>query len=262
MRFTKLFIIASAIYILDASLSTKFALKFQTVDLNLAKSICKITNDVISKSTDTQDILFLNSKAIKESTTVNKVLTCIYDETAVVVTEFRKKTLIKGLRKAAVIIMAFDSIDGISIAKFIVEQRNSTVFHHMAKVIFIAPNSSTQIQRLQALEYFLGLGFLNVAIAHEASSVDVYYEIVQSLSRHVRTLVNPLAVFPDKLRNAEGFRYKLPIYYQPGVLTINKNNKISSPMLYFLQAIKDVQNAEFDITFLLNVSHFDKFWKN
>ena len=133
----------------------------------------------------------------------------------------------------------------------------------MAKVIFIAPSSSTQTQRLQALQYFLELGFINVAIVHEASSGDVYYEIVQSLASYVIMLINPTeaaAVFPDKLKNLEGFHYKLPIYYQPTVFAI-KNNKISSSMLFFLTAVGTAQNAEFDITFLHNMSHFDHLWK-
>ena len=134
----------------------------------------------------------------------------------------------------------------------------------MAKVICIASGSSTRTQRMEALQYFLGLGFINVAIVHEASSRDVYYEIVQSLARTVGTLKNPaeaVAVFPDKLRNLEGFHYKLPIYFQPTVFAI-KNKKIYSPMMFFLNAVGTAQNAKFNITFLRNISDFDHLWKN
>ena len=111
MKITKFFIIFSSIYILNASLSTKFPLESQINHQNVVKSICKITNEVTKSTTDTQDVLIVESRAINESTTVNEILMCI--DNAVVVTEMRKKILVKNLRKAAVIIIDFDRIDGV-----------------------------------------------------------------------------------------------------------------------------------------------------
>ena len=79
MKFTKLFIIFSTICILNASLHSTISLKSIVEDLNLAKSICKITNDVAKSTTDTKDILILNSIANNESNTVNEILKCIDD---------------------------------------------------------------------------------------------------------------------------------------------------------------------------------------
>lgn len=147
-------------------------------------------------------------------------------------------------------------------SKLLNSHSGSTIFHHMSKIICIAPRSSTLSQRVRGIEVFLRFGFLNVALVHESPSGDIIYEIVTSVLNKGRSLKNPKdssLVFPDKLKNVEGFKYKVPIYYQPPVVDVIDNQMIS-PMLFFLDAIGTAQNAKFDVIFLRNSSDFASYW--
>ena len=114
MKITKLFIIFSTIFIFNSSLSTNFVLNPSIFDQNLSKSISKIANDATSTTTDTHDILIENLGGNIWSSTINEILKCIDDATAVVVTDLKAQMLSNVLKKAMVIIVAFDMIDGVS----------------------------------------------------------------------------------------------------------------------------------------------------
>ncbi|CAG9811315.1 unnamed protein product [Chironomus riparius] len=265
MKITKLLIFISTISILNLAISTKSI----NSDQHLAENICRITNDIIKSTNDTQDILIGNLGGIIWSSAVNEIIKCIADETAVVFTDLRIKMINSNLRKAAVIIMAFDKVDGASIneeivSKLINHHHGSSIYHHMAKIICIIFSTSTQSQRMQALKYFIGFGHLNFALAYKSSSGDVIYEIVKSLPNRGWLFNSPqnfLLIFPDKLKNLNKFKYKVPIFYQPPVIEFTKN-PIFTPMLFFLSAVGAAQNAEFDLIFLQNSSDFVTYWHN
>ena len=111
MRITKLFIIFCAILLLNSAFSSKSL----SSDQNLAPSICKITNDITKSTTETQDILIGNPGGQVWSSTVNDIIKCIDDGTAVVVTDLSSQMLNKNLRKASVVIVTLDRIDGVSV---------------------------------------------------------------------------------------------------------------------------------------------------
>ncbi|KAL7014255.1 hypothetical protein ACKWTF_015827 [Chironomus riparius] len=72
----------------------------------IAPSICKIINEITSSTTDTQDILIGNLGGQSWSTTVNDIVKCIDDETAVVISDFKTKLTDDKLRKASIVILA------------------------------------------------------------------------------------------------------------------------------------------------------------
>lgn len=115
MKLTKLFVIFSSILLLNSSLSTNITFKPSIDSQTLYKSICKITNDITSSKSDTKDILIGNLGGKIWSSTINNIVQCIDDETAVVVTDLQNKMSRNNLKKALLIIVAFDSIDGVSI---------------------------------------------------------------------------------------------------------------------------------------------------
>ena len=112
---TKVFIILLSFYFLNSSLSTNFTLKSSTDDENLAKSICKITNDVINSRADTQDILIGNLGGQIWSSTINDIIQCIDDRNAVVLTDFKTKITEKSLKKASVTILALQWFNNVSL---------------------------------------------------------------------------------------------------------------------------------------------------
>ena len=132
----------------------------------------------------------------------------------------------------------------------------------MSKVICIPPISSTINQRVQALQVFSGLGFLDVAMVYRASLTDIFYETFQSFTTVFRILKNPedsSLVFPDKLKDLNGMHYKVPYFYQPPIVDI-RDGALYCTMLFFLQLVGIAQNAKFDLIFLSDSSKFIDHW--
>jgi hypothetical protein len=74
----------------------------------LPKSICKVTNDITSSKSDTQDILIGNLGGKIESSIVNDIVKCIDDGTAVVVADLKDIIKNEQLRKTSIIILVMD----------------------------------------------------------------------------------------------------------------------------------------------------------
>jgi hypothetical protein len=74
MKFVKIFVTFSSILLLNSSFSTTIIPESPSDDQKLAKSVCKITNDVTRAKTDTQDILIGNFGGQAESTVVNDII--------------------------------------------------------------------------------------------------------------------------------------------------------------------------------------------
>jgi len=133
----------------------------------------------------------------------------------------------------------------------------------MTKIIVIVPNTSAVRDRMEILKVFLNLGFLNVAICHESSIGNVQYEFVHSLARDVAFYVripNGQMIFPDKLKNMRGFAYTIAIYNQPPRIFIT--HTVISPLIFFLEALCDAQNAYFHLLLLNHYSQLHQYWVN
>jgi len=114
MSTTKVLAVILAFCTLNSSFSTNFILKSLIVDQKLSKSICKITNDVTSSKTDTQDILIGNVGGNIWSSTINDIVSCIDDETTVVVSDLNAIMTENNLRKASVTILALKWLNVVS----------------------------------------------------------------------------------------------------------------------------------------------------
>ncbi|KAL7013822.1 hypothetical protein ACKWTF_015605 [Chironomus riparius] len=97
-------------------------------------------------------------------------------------------------------------------------------------------------------------------MVHMTPSSDIIYEILYSLAYEGKIIKNPddsTLIFPDKLKNLKGYEYRVPLYYQPPLIT---NHRIATPLQYFLKAIAFVQNARFKILLMENSSQFITLW--
>lgn len=94
--------------------STNLIPKSSFEDHKLIKSICKIASEIVSSKTDTQDILIANSGGQMWSSIVNDITKCIYNGTAVVVTDLKTNLVETTLRRAEVVILALNQIDEVN----------------------------------------------------------------------------------------------------------------------------------------------------
>ena len=96
---------------LNLLVSIEVISKSSTDNAKLSKSICKIANDVTSSKTGTNDILIGNFGFQIWTSTINDIVRCIDDETAVVVADFKKIIKSKRLRKASTVLLLLGYVD-------------------------------------------------------------------------------------------------------------------------------------------------------
>lgn len=96
---------------LKSSFSFNSSLNFMIHNKKLQKSICNVVNDVTSSKTDTQDILIGNLGREAWTSTINDIVQCLSDGTAVVVSDFKQLINEKLLRKASLVILTFDGLN-------------------------------------------------------------------------------------------------------------------------------------------------------
>lgn len=108
------FVTFSTLFIVTSSNYTHSVPNLSIADQNLPKSICKITNAIISSTTDTQDILVGNIGGKVLPLTFNDILECIEDVSAVVVSNFEEIIVNKHLRKATIVIMLINESNLVS----------------------------------------------------------------------------------------------------------------------------------------------------
>lgn len=77
----------------------------------MSKYVCKVTKDIISSKSDTQDVLIGNLAGELWSSTANDIAGCVGSDNAVVFSDFKSFVIKKTLRKAAVIILAVGYVD-------------------------------------------------------------------------------------------------------------------------------------------------------
>ena len=144
------------------------------------------------------------------------------------------------------------------------DQHFSTVWHHMAKIICIVPNSTTLHDRILVLKAFTNFGFLNVVTVHEQKNGDIHVDLIESMSGEVEEKVNPVdasMLFPDKLKNMAKYRYSVPIHHQPPAVQLAKNS-IRAPMLNLLKIVSKLQNASILLNILPGSRHLNAAWEN
>ena len=111
MKFSRIFALILALFILNSTLSTNFILKTSQNDKKLSNYVCKVTKDITKTKSDTQDVLIGNLGGEAWSSTVNDIAGCVGSENAVVVNNFSKLLTEQTLRKAAVGIVAMEFVD-------------------------------------------------------------------------------------------------------------------------------------------------------
>ncbi|CAG9811263.1 unnamed protein product [Chironomus riparius] len=240
--------------------------RMKSLDDLLASNICRITNDMTNSKTYTQDILIANLGGKVTSPLADEIIRCLNGGNAVVITNLGTKILELNLRKASIIIIGFplNSINKWKISKLIVDQHHSTVWNHMAKIICIVPHDASYTQRMTILIAFSYSGFLNVAIVHKAVNDNIQYEIIKSMAGEVKFLTNPKdsnSIFPDKLQNMHGYRYRVPIFQQNPHIDLFDKTKMPK-MMHFLKAVGTIQNSMTSLIFLQNHTLFTNYWES
>lgn len=133
----------------------------------------------------------------------------------------------------------------------------------MSKIICIVSSTSSKLQRRNLISKFTQLGFLNVAIVQIAQNGDILYEISKPFEGSVKNLKNIKKfqlIFPDKLKNLSGFQYQISTFNQPPLIWANKRS-VTTYMMYFFQALHDIQNSSFNLVFIQNKTDIDEMTK-
>jgi len=115
MKIAIIFIIFSTLSVINSSLSSKFHLDYSINDKTLSSTICKITNDITSLKSDTQDILIGNLGGKMWPTIANDIIQCLNDDKAQVLSDFRTTIKKINLRKASVVILTLDKLEQVNI---------------------------------------------------------------------------------------------------------------------------------------------------
>lgn len=135
------------------------------------------------------------------------------------------------------------------------EHHFSTVWHNMAKIIIIVPTTTAFGSRSLIVSGFKGLGFIDVAVVHETTDGQIRSEFqFNLLLDNVAIHYNPEKsshMFFDKLKNMHGYIYFIPFYEQPPRIQFFPKLKNSS-MVFFLEALKKIQNSDFTLYYLKN----------
>jgi len=143
-----------------------------------------------------------------------------------------------------------------SVTSLVYRHRNGlegkdVVFHHMAKFIVIVPRKTSKNLIRNLLREFMDFGFFDVACVHVTESDCIQVYNIRSLSRSIVVNHNPLnpnIIFPDKLKNMEGYPYKIALYSQiPRVMIMR--GKLITPLMHFMSMLKNLQNATVEYFF-------------
>ncbi|KAL7042101.1 hypothetical protein ACKWTF_001030 [Chironomus riparius] len=136
------------------------------------------------------------------------------------------------------------------------------VWHHMAKIICIVPKSFSFKQRLEILTSFMNYGFLDVALVFKDETRKVKFEVLTSLNPQLRIgtdNVNASSIFPEKLKDMDGYKFRIVISFQPPRVKL-VNRRFSVPLVHFLVAVKKARNSNFKIIFLKDFRKMKEFW--
>ncbi|CAG9811083.1 unnamed protein product [Chironomus riparius] len=208
MKISKILSPFLAFLILNLTLSTNFILKATQNDRKLSNYICKITKDITKAKNDTQDVLIGNSGGKLWSSTES-----------------------------------FLSDIAINSGAF---TRKGTVYHHMTKVLIVVPSTTQRKQIIKVVLLVLRSGIQNIACVHETLNGSIQVEYFSSLMEQEKITIaespNASVVYPDKLKNMEGYAYQIAVFSQlPRVVIMGK--KVKSSLTYLIDAINRIQNS-------------------
>ncbi|CAG9811578.1 unnamed protein product [Chironomus riparius] len=259
MKSLRFLVIFAMLLVLHSSTSTNSINTSSIDDQKLSTSICRITNDITSSKSDTQDIIIGNLGGTMWSSIVNDIIKCL-DNKAVVISDIHDIATDKRLRKASVVILALNRSAKYQIIDIISQFGISTVLHHMAKTIVMLPDSTTQDYRAQILGTFGKYGTWNVAVLHKFLG-DIVFEIFGSNFKLTK-LINPKnssSVFPDKLKDLRGMKAYVAVHDQQPSVKL-RNGRVSSLMIHFLHVIEKVQNIKIGLLLVPDHTYLHKYW--
>lgn len=79
-----------------------------------AHQVCELTKQILNSSPHTQDVLIAKHGGEMWSSTINDIVKCIQIKNAVVLNDFKEIFREKNLRRASVVIAAFDYLDQVN----------------------------------------------------------------------------------------------------------------------------------------------------
>jgi len=132
----------------------------------------------------------------------------------------------------------------------------------MAKIICIVPGTMSLNQQLNYLLFFINFGFLDAVVVHENVAGSIQFVVFTSVTGQFSIFtdqVDQSLIFPNKLRSMDRYQYKIIVYDQPPRVKI-KNNVVSTPLLYFLQAVASVQSSRPSLFIIDDYHHMKDYW--
>ncbi|KAL7035799.1 hypothetical protein ACKWTF_008564 [Chironomus riparius] len=117
--------------------------------------------------------------------------------------------------------------------------------------------------KLRMLEVFSSHGLIDVAILTEINS-KIKYSALQIVNGSLTTLTNVKNgnnLFPDKLKNLMGYKYRIVVYNQLPRLMM-KDGNVQSSMTYFMDAVAAKQNATIQYIQIENHKDFSEYWED
>ncbi|CAG9811094.1 unnamed protein product [Chironomus riparius] len=262
MKIARLFALFLALLIFNSTFSTKFILKTLQNDDKLSNYVCKVTKDIISSKSDTQDVLIGNLGGKMWSLTVNDITGCIGSLSAVVVTNFEDVMTEKTLNKAAVMIVMFGDVNQVLMQTFLKKYIKSTVWNHSVKLIGIVKDQMTWKQQMVIINHLTQYSFLNFALIANINqriltiTMNTFLGIVHVTDK----LLSGDLLFPDKLKNLHNYPYRVPICEQSPRVVI-QNRVVQSPWIYFLIEVTKLQNASADVDLVDDCRELITLWK-
>ncbi|KAL7042096.1 hypothetical protein ACKWTF_001028 [Chironomus riparius] len=131
MKLSKVFIIFLAI-ILSLTFSITAKLTFGANVLihnswknsNMSNFVCKITKEIITTSSHTQDVLIANLGNQRRISVVNDICDCLKDDNPIVISDLQKPIKEKDLRKATVIVLEIEWISVVRVHESIMSNNH------------------------------------------------------------------------------------------------------------------------------------------
>lgn len=130
----------------------------------------------------------------------------------------------------------------------------------MTKILLISINTISYSQQSSILIKLFGFGFINVAIAtNNNGDLEVTKYSYKKIIKRLRNVVDSEVIFPDKLKDLNGYKYRVVIYSQVPRVII-KNNMLISPLVNFIFTVAEHQNASLNFILLNNFKNFGRLY--
>ncbi|KAG5679860.1 hypothetical protein PVAND_009397 [Polypedilum vanderplanki] len=231
-------------------------LRISSDDQKLDVFACKFLKDAKLKSSDVKVVKIAVFKNSFPSSLIDNILKCIPSEISTFVIDFStEKSMKLQLEKSSIVVMIADDINYLQLY----EALKSSILNHMAKFLILTSSKNTKLSKTAA-ENFPQLGIFNFAIIHSENS-----SIFTTISNHFTNTssteqLKPLTekLFPDKLKNLNGYHYRIIVHHLMSYSLINEENSdFVAKNRYLIDIICQLQNAKVDYNILPSVNVFD-----